>query len=66
MNENVIEGIQNQCNRLRELIPQYESVTNGHFAAGMMRRSIKSAEAAIASGDVVAMIHAYKDLEGYE
>lgn len=64
--ENIIEGIQRQCDRVREILPLYDEIPTGVFAATMMRNSIKAAEAAIASGDVLAMLAAYKDLEGYE
>ena len=65
MSENLIEGIQRQCDRVREILDLYERYPGGRFAAMMMRQSIKNAEAAIASGDVIALIGAYKDLEGY-
>lgn len=64
--ENIIEGIQRQCDRVREILPLYDEIPTGVFAANMMRQSIKQAESAVASGDVVAMIAAYKDLEGHE
>lgn len=64
--ENIIEGIQRQCDRVRKILPLYDEIPTGVFAATMMRNSIKAAEAAIASGDVLAMLSAYKDLEGYE
>lgn len=68
MSENIIEGIQRQCRRVRNtVIPAYEEIgVPGAIAAAMIRRSVEQAEAAIASGDVLAMIAAYKDLEGYE
>ncbi|NYT76608.1 hypothetical protein H0A71_06360 [Alcaligenaceae bacterium] len=64
--ENIIEGVQRQCARVREILPLYDEIPTGVFAATMMRSSIKKAEAAIASGDVTAMLSAYKDLEEYE
>ncbi|MAL01185.1 MAG: hypothetical protein CL536_03410 [Alcaligenaceae bacterium] len=64
--ENLIEGIQRECARVREILPLYDEIPTGLFAATMMRNSIKAAESAIASGDVPAMLRAYKDLEGYE
>lgn len=67
MSENIIEGIQRQCARIRdEVLPEYDRIPTGIFAATLMRQSIKRAEAAIARGDVIAMIAAYKDLEGYQ
>jgi len=67
MTENLIEGIQRQCNRIRdEILPEFDKIPTGALAATMMRHSIKKAETAIASGDVLAMLVAYKDLEGDE
>lgn len=64
---NMIEAIQAECNRLREkVIPEYDKIPEGIFAATMMRHSIKLAEAAIASGDVVECVAALQDLRGYE
>lgn len=64
--ENLIEGIQRECDRVREILSLYDAIPTGVFAATMMRNSIKAAESAIASGDVLAMLAAYKDLEKYE
>lgn len=66
MSENLIEGIHRQCDRIREILPQYDEMRLARVAATMMRQSIKAAEAAVASGDTVAMMRAYKDLEKYE
>jgi len=65
---NIIEGLQKQMSRVREIIKVYEALPNnaGAFAAGMMRFIIQNAEDAIASGDTVGMIEAYKHLEEYE
>jgi hypothetical protein len=62
---NIIEGVQEQNNRVRELIKLYMSVPNGQFAAAMMKAAIQEGEAAIASGDTARMIAAYKELEGF-
>lgn len=62
---NLIEGIQQQANRVRELLPVYDGLGPvGAFGAFMLRRAISEGEAAIASGDVVRMIATYKALEG--
>ena len=53
--------------RVRELIPIYESIGSaGMFATAMMNRSLRRADEASASGDVVAMLRAYEDLKGYK
>ena len=65
---NIIEGLQKQMDRVREIIKVYEALPNnaGAFAAGMMRFSIQNAEEVTASGDTVGMIKAHRDLEEYE
>lgn len=61
------EELPRQQQRVRDLIPLYESIgPGGMFAVAMMKASLAEAERAAASGDVVAMLRACKDLEGYE
>lgn len=63
---NIIEGIQEQSNRVRELIKLYKAIPTGFVAVELMSLAIREGERAIASGDVVRMIGAYKTLEGFE
>lgn len=64
---NLVEAIQEQCNRLREsVLPEYDKIPTGVFAATLMRESIKRAEKAIASGDAVECIAALKELRGWK
>lgn len=56
----------NEQERVRDLLPMYDAIPTGIFAATMMRQSLAMAEQAAASGDIVAMIAAYKDLKGYK
>jgi hypothetical protein len=61
---NIIEGIQTQCNRCRVIVGHYEQLGPvGVFGKVMIERDIAEGEAAIASGDVVRMVRAYKALE---
>jgi hypothetical protein len=65
--ENVIEGIQAECNRVRELLPQYEAIgPAGRFGLLMLQADIAEGGAAIASGDVVRMVRALDALRGCE
>lgn len=66
--KNIIEGIQRQQARLREeIIPAYQSLGPcGAIALYVMNTAMKRADEAIATGDTVGMIAAYKDLEGFE
>jgi len=64
---NLVEGILEQCNRVRALIPLYEMCgPGGAVGVAMMRQSIAIAESALSSGDVIAMMASYKDLEDYK
>lgn len=54
--------------RVRALIVQYRDPIlhgAGEIAARMMEASLQAADKAVISGDVVAMISAHKDLQGY-
>ena len=66
--ESLGEALPKEQARVRELIVQYrgpELGGSGIFAATMMENSLKEADKAIMSGDVVAMIRAYEDLKEY-
>ena len=64
---NLIEGLQTEMDRVREIIKEYEELPNnaGAFASGMMKFSIKNAESSIAIGDTIGMMKAYNDLKEY-
>jgi len=51
--------------RVRDLLPLYDAIPTGVFAATMMRRSLDAAVKALAEGDLPAMVSAYEDLKGY-
>ena len=63
---NLIEGIQEQCNRCRELKKVYDTILTGGFGGFCIERAINEGEASIASGDAVRMLSAYKELESCE
>lgn len=54
-----------EIERVQELLPLYDEIPTGIFAATMMRQSIKRAHAAMIAGDVVEMLRCYEDLKGY-
>jgi hypothetical protein len=65
--KNLIEGLLEEMNRVREIIKIYEEVGDaGKFAIAFMNLSIKKAEAAMATGDVVEMLRIYQELKEYE
>ena len=62
--ENLMGGLLRELNRNRELLKGYEEIgPAGLFGATMIKQSIANGEKAIAEGDVVKMIEAFKDLE---
>ncbi len=48
-----------------EILPVYDSVPHGGFAAAMMRRDLDRAAKAMTAGDVVEMLRAYQALKDY-
>lgn len=62
------EALPLEMARVRDIcIPNYLSIgPNGAFAVAMMRAELDAAARAIASGDVVKMIQAYKELKEIE
>lgn len=64
---NIITGIHQEANRVREIIKEYERLPekSGAIGAAFMREAISRAEGAIESGDVVEMLKAYQSLKEY-
>jgi hypothetical protein len=60
---NIIEGIQQEVVRCRELLKQYEAIPQGAFGAIMIKQTIAEAESAVAHGDTVEMIRKYQELK---
>lgn len=61
---NLIEGLQKEMNRCRELLKQYESVGQvGAFAKELIEKDIDRAEKVIGCGDTLGMLAAYKQLQ---
>lgn len=52
--------------RVTKIAGEYRKVEMGFIAAALMEASVERAQKAIESGDVVQMIRAYHDLQGYE
>jgi hypothetical protein len=51
--------------RVRKVLGYYQEIgPAGRFGAMMIESSLQAADRAVMSGDVVAMIAAYKDLKG--
>lgn len=64
---NLAEALPIEMARVRAMKEQYLGLPGGvgRPAAHLMELSLRSAESAAASGDVVAMIRAHEDLKGY-
>lgn len=61
---NLIEGLQQQMNRNRVLLKQYEAIgIAGVFGAQHIIQGIKNAESAIETGDVIKMLQCYESLK---
>ena len=65
-NGNLIEGLQDEIERNKELLLEYYKIPTGGFAAIIIRQRIKEAEEAIAEGDLLKMISCYKKLRELE
>ena len=59
------EALPREIERCQELLVAYAEIgPQGAFAAAMIRADIAAAHKAMISGDLVAMIRAYKELRG--
>lgn len=60
------EALPKEMARVRdELLPLYDAIPTGAFAATMMRQDLDHAAKAMAEGDTAAMIEVYDSLRGY-
>jgi len=66
MMPNLMEGLQKEMNRCRELVKLYEEIPTGGFGATMIKQDISNAEKAIAGGDIVEMLKIFKVLQECE
>lgn len=65
--ETLADALPKEQQRVRDLIPIYKSAgPAGSFALAMINHSLKTAEIAAASGDVVAMLRSLEDLREYK
>jgi len=67
MEQNLMDGLLSEMNRVRELITEYESLPKGAgmFGSTMMKLNIKMAELSIGSGDVADMMLQYQKLKAF-
>ena len=61
---NLIEGLQEEMNRCRELLIGYDEIGPiGIFAKTMITQQIKEAEKKISKGDTIGMLKSYEELK---
>ena len=63
---NLIDGLNKELERTRELLKCYESIHTGAFGAVVIRQTIKHAELSMQTGNTVEMVKAYKMLQKLE
>lgn len=66
MTESLGEAFPIEQARVRELLGLYKSIPTGAFGAAMIEAVLRRADAAAASGDLVAMIRSYEEMKGCE
>lgn len=66
--KNLMDGLLEEMNRVRELIAEYKSLPNGvgMIGAGLMTVNIRMAEKAISNNDVIEMLVQYEKLKSCE
>ena len=61
---NLIEGIQAEMNRNRELLTEYEKIgPAGMFGAIMIKQQLIEGDRVIAEGDTIGMLQIYEELK---
>jgi hypothetical protein len=64
--ETLGDALPKEMARVRDkLLPIYDSIPTGIFAATMMRQDLDRAAKAMAAGDVMEMLSCYESLKGY-
>ena len=64
--DTLADALPKEIERVQELLPLYDAIPTGIFAALMMRNSIQAAHHTMMSGDVLGMLRCYEDLKGYK
>ena len=60
---NLIEGLQKELERNKELLQVYKGIPAGAFGAMTIEHTIKETEKAMAEGDTVKMLECFKRLK---
>lgn len=60
---NLMDGLQIELERAKELLETYQSIPTGGFSAMVIQRVIDNAETCIREEDTVRMVKAYGELK---
>ncbi len=66
MTESIGTELPKEMARVRDLLPLYDAIPTGIFAATIMRHELDKAARALAEGDLPAMIQSYVALKGFK
>ena len=66
--QSLAEALPIEQARCRELLHEYKNLpmNAGMFGAALIEQSLRRADAAVMSGDVVAMLRSYQELKDHE
>lgn len=66
--QNLMDGLFEEMNRVRDIIKEYDSLPNGagFIGSSLMKIDIQNAERAISNNDVIQMLKAYESLKDIE
>lgn len=64
--KNLMDGLLQEMNRVREIKRMYDEIPEGRFRSIMIQHAINEAEKSISSGDVVQMLTSYQELKEIE
>lgn len=63
---NLIDGLNTELKRAKELMEVYESIPTGGFGAAMIQQTIDHAELSMQTDNTVEMVKAYQRLQNLE
>jgi len=64
--KNLVEGLTDEILRVTEIKRVYDETPGGEFAAALMGVALEKARKAQASGDILQMVPALKELQEFE
>ena len=63
---NLIDGLNTELKRAKELLESYESIPSGFWGETIIRQTIDHAELSMQTGNTVEMLKAYQRLQNLE